>query len=395
MSILWLAPYPLGNFNNNLKLVRPIRSSHAYSWVVNLLPEIRKKYDGEIHLITVSADIKEDQHIIFNNINFHILKRGLPIINKSFPSWFPLDAFFGFILLRRKICKKINEINPKIIHAYGTEGIYGISAVSQNKYLTLISIQGIITELVKISPSLRFKIISFWERYTIKRNKNFECRNNYDSSFVKNINSSSKIYFLNRAINKKFFVKREYIENHKVLFVGSLLPWKGVDILIKAFLNVTIKCPTASLTIIGDGPDKQKLIKLSEELGISKSISFIGTKSSDEISVYHQSSQLFILPSRNDNSPNALAEAMAAGMPTIATDVGGVSSMFENNISGILVPSENEEILSDKIINLLLNNSFCTKLGMNAQKLIISKYYPEKIACEALEIYKKITNSDF
>jgi len=390
MSLLWLTAYPLKGFEKSLVLARPLREMHSCSWVVNLLPEIRKKYSGEIHLITVSTDIKMDQYIYHENIHYHILKKGLPLINRSFPSWFPLDVFFGFFLLRKKVCKKINKIHPKIIHAYGTESIYGISAVSQNKFLALISIQGVITELVKISPSLRFKLISFWERYTIKRNKNFECRTHFDSSFVKKVNPSAKTYFLNRAINKKFFVKREYSTNHKILFVGSLLPWKGVDFLINSFKLVLKKIPTSSLIIIGDGPQKNLLENLSKKLGISNKISFLGIKSSDEISNFHQSCQLFVLPSRNDNSPNALAEAMASGMPVIATDVGGVSSMFENENSGILVPSENKYILSEKIVSLLLDCNECKRLGSNAQLLIKNKSYPEKVADDALKIYNEL-----
>ena len=169
MKLLWLSPYPLKRLESELKLVRPLRAGgHSCSWIVNLLPEIRKQFDGEIHLITTSPTVKKDQVVSRDGITFHILKSGIPFLNRGCPAWLPLDAFYGFYLLRLKMTREIKKINPDVIHAHGTEGVYGLVGAS-SKIPCMVSMQGVINELVKIAPTIRFRIMAFWERLTVRR----------------------------------------------------------------------------------------------------------------------------------------------------------------------------------------------------------------------------------
>src|SRR5206468_524360 len=98
-----------------------------------------------------------------------------------------------------------------------------------------------------------------------------------------------------------------------------------------------------------------------------RNLEFLGLKGAEEIAKCHLDAQVFVLPSENENSPNALAEAMVSGMPVIATRVGGIPSMIEDGKTGLLVALNNHIELAEKIVYLLTHRDERRRLGDNAK----------------------------
>lgn len=391
MKILWLAPYPIKLLCPEIKTVRIIET-HPSSWIVNLSNELSKQKNINLNILTYSPIVPFSQTIIKGNITFHIIKYSVPFTNRGFPWYMPLDKLFWYNRLIRKALKIIKSISPDIIHAYGTENAYALLANKAN-YPYIISIQGIIKEIYKISPSASFLLQKPIEKYVIKKSKYFDCRTNWDTNNIKWVNSKAKIYQILRVVNPVFF-NYSWKENNQntILFIGSLIRRKGIETLIKAFAIVNNKFQNVDLKIIGGGSKKYTnyLSKIALELNIYEKITWLGQLSPNEIATQLSNCKIFVLPTLVENSPNTLAEAMTVGTPSIASNVGGIPSMIDNGYNGILFKSESIHDLSNKIIQLLNNKDKLNKLSKNAKITAINRNKTEDIVEKVLGIYKEI-----
>lgn len=141
----------------------------------------------------------------------------------------------------------------------------------------------------------------------------------------------------------------------RLVTVGLLQHQKGVDILLHAFAGVREQRPDVVLEIVGDGPDREALERLGASLGLDDSVTFRGFLPKRDIAAILASSDLFVLASRFDNNPCVLIEAQAAGLPIVASNVGGIPEIVEEN--GLLVPAEDYGALAKAIVAALRSTS--------------------------------------
>lgn len=153
-------------------------------------------------------------------------------------------------------------------------------------------------------------------------------------------------------------------KNKKLLFVGRLNPVKGVKYLIQTMNIIRNNGYNAKLTIVGDGEDKQELQQLVKDLNLGEYIDFIGRVENKEIPKYMANADIFVLPSLSESFGIVNLEAMACGLPIVATRVGGLPEIIEDGVNGFLVEPRNSGQLAKKII-LLLNDD---KLRMKIKK---------------------------
>jgi N-acetyl-alpha-D-glucosaminyl L-malate synthase BshA len=149
-------------------------------------------------------------------------------------------------------------------------------------------------------------------------------------------------------------------DGHVIVFVGSLVPQKGVDILIESFKKIETK--NTNLIIVGDGPERNRLEAMAAD---TKNIQFLGRRKG--IRNILENSEVLVLPSKDEGFGLVLLEAMAAGTPVIASNVGGIPEIVGDGQSGILVEKENPEQLAkaiDRVLqdgelrNTLIENGF-------------------------------------
>lgn len=168
--------------------------------------------------------------------------------------------------------------------------------------------------------------------------------------------------------------------------VGRLSEEKRHIDLLKAFADVSLKFPAVTLQIVGDGYLRQDLERTAGELGISKIVTFTGFQ--ENVYEYLEKMDLFVLPSRTEGSPLSILEAMAAGLPVISTNIGGIPEIVINNSTGLLVALENTDELSGAIVRLLSNPSAMKKMGENGRKRVMAHFHPGKFIEQHENIYK-------
>jgi len=178
-------------------------------------------------------------------------------------------------------------------------------------------------------------------------------------------------------------VKRKPDKFIYIAVVASLTSKKGHTYLFRAFKKLLVDNKNVKLNIIGDGPLKSELEKLSYNLKINKNINFLGFQ--DNIIKHLEQTDIFVLPSLWEGMPVALMEAMACGLPCLATNVGGVGELIDNNVNGLLVePKDVDALYESMLILIKISSEERDKLGTKAREKI-KEFYSKKAMITKLE----------
>ncbi|HNW42955.1 MAG TPA: glycosyltransferase family 4 protein [Elusimicrobiales bacterium] len=171
-----------------------------------------------------------------------------------------------------------------------------------------------------------------------------------------------------------------------VIFIARLEPQKAADNLLKAWKMVRSAGKDVNLVIAGGGCQEGYLKKLSTELGLDDSVTFVGPV--ENTAVYLQASDIFVLPSLAEGLAIILLEAMSAAKPIVATRVGGTDELIRNNFNGLTVEPGNVEALAEGISKLLNDPELSAALAGQARGTIINGYSLEAATSICEDVYK-------
>jgi glycosyltransferase involved in cell wall biosynthesis len=150
--------------------------------------------------------------------------------------------------------------------------------------------------------------------------------------------------------------------------------------------------PPFRLVLVGDGPERGRLEALRRESPAADLIVFAGT--TKDVSLYYEMADLFVLPSLSEGSPNALLEAMAAGLPVVATSVGGVPEIVRPGENGLLVPARNVDGLAEAISRMLADRGLRERLGRSGRDWAVARHSPQRHFESILAIYRELLECD-
>jgi glycosyltransferase involved in cell wall biosynthesis len=174
-----------------------------------------------------------------------------------------------------------------------------------------------------------------------------------------------------------------------VLAMGSLTPKKGFDILLQAFRLVRQATPEARLTIAGDGPEGARLREQARALGLKDGVRFAGVVTGDAKTVLFAEARLFVSSSRREPFANANLEAMAAGLPIVATRVGGNVEMVEDGVTGLLVEPESPTALAAGVRRVLADPRLAEIMG-RAARVRVASFGWERMVDRYETLYREI-----
>ncbi|MGO1368555.1 glycosyltransferase [Senegalia sp. (in: firmicutes)] len=339
------------------------------------LDSLAKEYDHITVCVPVNRDIKSlklDYQIKSNNIKFQELpnyRNMIGSIRYMFASIKKLIRFsktwtnvyirwpspYSYIVY---LLSKIRN-TPTTVHLVGdTKAI----VMKGNKYEGVIKLAAILLanhqEWVLKKIMKKSKVIANGSGLRRLYSKN--------SSKVKEIRTST---FMEKEIYSRYDSCEK--ETLKLLYVGYLRHEKGIQYLINAIKMIINKNLQQDiyLYLVGDGEEKEKLKTLVKEKGLEKRIIFKGYVPLGEMlfEIYRES-DIFILPSISEGTPRVLIEAMANGMPVIATDVGGIPYTIKDGYNGLLIKPEESNELFTAITRVILDRELRKKLIYNGYK---------------------------
>lgn len=187
------------------------------------------------------------------------------------------------------------------------------------------------------------------------------------------------------------------IDGEFILSVGRLADKKGVKYLIRAMPLVLKSFLRAKLIIVGDGPERGNLEKLTDELDLRDNIKFIGRIPNKNLPKYYATADVFVGPSIVTKSGDTeglgvvFLEAIASGIPVIGSNVGGIPDIIKNKKTGILVEQKNSLQIARAIIKLLNDKKLVFKLVKNGQRHIKSNYSWIIVADKFERLYRDLT----
>ncbi|PCJ49781.1 MAG: colanic acid biosynthesis glycosyltransferase WcaL [Gammaproteobacteria bacterium] len=185
----------------------------------------------------------------------------------------------------------------------------------------------------------------------------------------------SKFKIIRCGVDLKQFEYREPTNKaRKILYVGRLSAEKGIPILFDSISKLKNQNYDIELTLLGDGDDRAYLENLSREKNLDSSIRFAGFVSHEEIAKSLRDSDIFVLPSFAEGIPVALMEAMAIGIPVIATAVGGVTELVVDQETGLVVSPADPDSLANAITRYVDSPDLCKSISTKARNKVAEEF---------------------
>lgn len=173
-----------------------------------------------------------------------------------------------------------------------------------------------------------------------------------------------------------------------LLFAGRLVPQKDLPTLLKAMQLLLKIHPDALLLIVGEGVQRQKLIKMAHELGVNRNVVFTGAINYDEIPSYFAAADVFVLSSTYEGNARVLAEAAASGKPVVSTDISGTRDSVIDGVTGYIVGPRNPQQLADRITRILDNPAIAREMGLRGRQHILSSYTEDTLLPRFKEMWE-------
>lgn len=174
-----------------------------------------------------------------------------------------------------------------------------------------------------------------------------------------------------------------------ITFVGRLQPVKNVTLLVRAFHAILQEgIDQIRLWIVGEGPLKQSLMQLTQDLKISDKVDFLGD--SHEVPALLAQSDIFVQPSLFEGISNTILEAMSCGLPILASDVGGNAELVRHNDNGYLFPSNDVVQLKRLLLQYIQQDALRAQHGLRSRQRVESNFSLDNMVSQYHEIYFKI-----
>ena len=179
-------------------------------------------------------------------------------------------------------------------------------------------------------------------------------------------------------------------ESDKVLlYIGRVEKEKGLEVFLNAIFRMPHTASRIALLVVGDGTYLQKLKSLAEQLGIADRVHFVGRVSYTETPKYYQAADIFVLPSTAwEGLPMTIIEAMATGLPVVASRIGGIPESVLDGETGSLVAPGNVEELSAALTNLLSEDELRSRMGLRGREVAIAKFSQKAMVVGTLGVMR-------
>lgn len=393
LRIAWLCFYPASDFRSRPSLRTCRAAFHPVPWITVQAPLLAAMPDIELHIVTVGRDYTADDHFVHDDIHFHFLR--LPGVPRA-ALWYQVDRY--------RIHECLRTIEPDLVHGFGTEGSYAYAAVTSG-HRAVVRIQGIMARIVPAIGWRGFVKNPEWivpltlERWTVKRCPRFICPSAFAADFVRTLNPSAIIHVVKTPVRPELFdierVPAPAAPPH-LLFLGSVLKAKGIEVLLRAFATVLREFPAAVLDVAGaydqayyDGV----LRPLVTDLGIAGDVVFHGFVAGEAVGQFLARASLLALPTFMDTSPNVVLEAQVVGTPVVATTVGGCVEMIDNSRTGWLVPPDSVDAMADALLRVLRDPDAAEEMAEAARRAAIPDHQPQVQVQKLAEVYRSMAGS--
>jgi glycosyltransferase involved in cell wall biosynthesis len=382
MRIAFLAHYPAASLLPDSAIKPKYRGTeHSAPWVRLLAEALSTMPDTTVHVFSDSRAVTRRQSAIRNHVHYTFL-----------PKWEPIrsDPFHLFLPAVCRYRSRLVEYNPDVVIGFGAESGNGFAAC-RLPWPRVVFLQGIMSKCLPYFP-IPFPARWIWlamERSLPRRADGLIAETRFARDWALNMNPSARVEVIPHVADFFFSgIPVKATTGPVIVSVGSLIPLKGHDTVIRAFAGCGIQ--DAQLVLIGDGPARSSLESLATSLGVAKRVQFRGRLDRSLVRTALNEARIFVLASHMDTSPNSITEAHSAGLPVIASNVGGISDMVHEGVDGLLFPAGDHAALAARLQELLPDQERCRSMGKAGQSKVFNINNPSGVACSVREFLAEI-----
>jgi len=304
--------------------------------------------------------------------------------------WVPFMLFAG----RRAVKKLLKQEHFDIVHIHWPIPMAFVAAPAFGKLPTVLHFYTAETSMIR-----RYPIIKPFFRKYMRDADEVIALTNYGAKQARTVyNRSIKIVpygseFPEIVPSVKF---PDDNRSKQILFIGRLVERKGVKYLIRAMPKILSKID-AELNIVGSGSILDELKSLAQEIGIGEKVHFTGLVPADEKERYYDDCDVFVLPACIDRHGDTegqgvvLLEALSHGKPLVASAVGGIVDLVNDEKTGLLVAEKNPDALADALIRILTDKDLYLKLANNGYDFALENFSLEAVGKSVVEIYESLS----
>jgi glycosyltransferase involved in cell wall biosynthesis len=382
IRVVWICHFSTKEIQTHLRLWK--ETNEFASWIANTILGFEKYNEIDLHIVAPHLYLKCDTHFVLRNINYYFLSFGFPVINRFWPSFFPIDAICGYPYLTQKIERVVKKISPDVINLQGAENPYYSSSILKfkDKFPCIITIQGFAAHLQDKSSIINKRRIKN-ERKILESFKYFFL--DYDAiKVVKEYspNMVGKVIWWPAAeviidsLPKIEFEKKTY----DILYCGRMEQSKGIEDFIKVLAILKRNNDKVKAAIIGDiHPVYFKELKeLCRQLSCHENVDFLGfLPTQKEIFEYFLASKLLLVPTLVDRYPSTIREAMRLKVPVIAYRTGNIPWTNNTRENIVLIDHANVIQMASEAEALLIDNAKQKRLANSARQ-----FYEDEFSCD-------------
>lgn len=336
-------------------------------------------------------------------VNSNFLRLGVNIIQLSDTQGQGIGSFKNIFVLRRKL----QLLQPDVVHLHGIRPIF-IGSIAARLALvpTIISTMHGSYRLMamdKYGNSSRFKlgvsilmhsigILLSTHFITVARILEAEaghCLNKTVGQWLGR-RCNQNILVIRNSIDDKFFNVPKIVKFDTPIptigVVARLDPKKGIRFLLEAVRDLNSTGTPCRLLIVGDGPSISEYKNFVNTSYLIDKINFLGHQ--ENVIPFLQEMEVFVLPSLSEGMPLVILEAMAVGVPVVATAVGGIPEIVENGITGLLVPSGSSIALTEALRRLLTDPNLRSELKVSSLKFVAANHREKNMIDAVLSLYR-------
>jgi glycosyltransferase involved in cell wall biosynthesis len=330
MKVAWFTYFPVEWLDDLPPELHSLPRMHPATWQRVLLAELQKEPSLQLDIVILRKQFPRSLSFRQGNATFHCVKApgGLRA-----PGLFWIDTWLVGRVLRRA--------RPDLVHAWGSENGAALIA-SRLPYPSLVTLQGLMTWMVELGIANGYqKFAARLERTSLRRLRHATCESSFALRYLRDRYPGLAIRQIEHAPNWGFHhvERRPATSPRRLLSISTLGHAKGTDVLLGA-LDAVRQEFDFELVLVGGAPaevlaDYQR--RFSPELW--SRIRFKNHLTSTEVAAELASASLMVYPSRADNSPNAVKECVAAGVPVVASEIGGIVDYVIPGENGFLFPA--------------------------------------------------------
>ncbi len=305
------------------------------------------------------------------------------------------------------LVRVVRAINPDVVHGQGQDR-HGLAAL-RSGYPAVVTSHGVAfvesqqqkRHRLDLVGDMKMRMLTGWEREVFSRAKEMIVISRYLPQIYGPM-LRAHTTFIDNPINPGFFALARAPIPGRLLFVGAVVPRKCVHDLVRAFSLLLQRTSQESgsdqawksglhLRIAGPlshSPTEQLLRRLISELGLDQQVTLLGAVSEADLMDEYSRAQLLLIGSREETAPQAIAQAMACGLPAVASAVGGVAAMIKDGVSGLLFPFGDAEGCSRQILRLLQDASLREGISRHIRAEGLERFHPDSVALQTVDVYR-------